>query len=220
MATLNKIIGGKEAGTIRLEFSENVVLPNKNPNLLALLNQKDERFKTSAKPITGWGNLAQTESFFKMLDSTLVSMHGEEITLEMLNKLTEGEEIEVYKENFNFLIDGVKYPVHLQITETDAPINEWQLNNMRKAAKQIKIDGVIQKRADASELVKSEESLGLTGYFVANGRLIFRKVEVIAGTPNHKIIQHEKIMLFEEVVSSINIPVANAPEKVKVETAA
>lgn len=205
MATLNKIIGGKE-GNIRLEFQEKIVLPNSKPNLLGELNKSDERFN-NVKPTLAWVNKVVPSDFIDTFEA-IGAQGGEEVTLEMLNSLSEGEEIEVYQDDVKVKVGDKFVPVRIEITESITPINDYQMSNKEKAAKQLTIDGrILKSRLTLSDELKAniEDNMGKQAYFTdAEGNLIYRNVNVVAYAPQHIIIQNTKLVSAKE---AFKIPV-------------
>lgn len=210
MATLNKIIGGKD-GNIRLEFQEKVVLPNSKPNLLGELNKSDERFN-NGKPQLAWINKATITDFIDAFE-TIGTQGGEEVTVEMLNSLSEGEELEIYQDDVKLKTGQA---VRIQVTETIMG-NDWQLENKEKAAKQLTVDGrILKTRLTLSEELKAniDDNLGKQAYFTdEQGNLIYRNVEVVAYEPQHVIIPNTKLVSAKE---AFKIPVVKEPVAAKV----
>ncbi len=211
MATLNKIIGGKD-GNIRLEFAEKIVLPNAKLNLLGELNKSDERF-TNGKPTLAWVNKVVASDFIDTFE-TIADTNGEEVTLEVLNGLSEGEEIEVFQDDVK-LKSGIT--VRIEVTESITPTNEYQMTNKEKAAKQLTIDGrILKSRLTLSDELKAniEENMSKQAYFTdEQGNLIYRNVNVVAYTPQHVIIQNTKLVSAKE---AFKIPVVKETVKANV----
>lgn len=173
-------------GSFQVEFSQFVTKPGNrriNP-LLSIMNEGDERFGAAPKPRRAWMVITERDNVIKFFGDEIADLG---YTIDQIDALAQGETLTL---GFDApLINN--QPLNLEVFETTEPRDDYSVNNIDKAAKQVIINGKILSNDKVKKAEGLEAFEGEVGYFVdtTSKKPIFSYVEVVAGTPEHTFIE-------------------------------
>ena len=183
------LVGARQVsnGKIQLEFAEKVSASDRPVSALSLLNASDSRFSSGARRSWTTAEPAHASKTFgvdfsESNDKWYDSERGMQMDLNILNPAVE--------------LNGQSYRFKLRIVEvTSKEANEWELDNVERAAKRAGKDG---------------------DYITHNGDYIFSRTEMVLTKPDQKV-EHT---LLESDTQATQTPVnqgVTAEEVVKTE---
>lgn len=152
LMSVRPVSGGK----IQLEFGEIIPTPESN-SVVGDFNQSDERF-TPRNARRAWLS-AEPADAKRLLP--------EKVHSQLDACISEGEKQFIGQKGIK-LKNGDN--LRIQVNETHTPQNDWQEENLDRAAKQD----------------------GQGNYMLASGMLIFSNTEVVKGEASHTFIEHEE----------------------------
>ena len=155
------LIGARQVnnGKIQLEFAEKISASDKPANALSLLNASDSRFSSGAR--RSWTTAEPVDAtktfgvdFSEGNQDWYDSERGMQMDLNILNPFV--------------ALNGTDYRFKMRIVEvTSKEANEWELDNVVKAAKRAGKDG---------------------DYITHSGDYIFSRTEMVLAKPEQKIV--------------------------------
>lgn len=172
-----------KGGKVQLEFAEVIQKEGGRTNVLALLNEGDDRFN-QAKARRAWVSI-EPSAAEKYMGIDLSGLKGKE----------EGTEIEL-----NVLSPTLNgKPIHIQINESTSTTRQWDLDNIEKAAKSITTKEGTQYFVKDGKPVFSKATIALEG-----------EVRHSLITDAELVSEEDFLAIAEEYVASVETELATA----------
>tara|TARA_R110001592_G_scaffold62105_3_gene189766 strand:- start:1377 stop:2000 length:624 start_codon:yes stop_codon:yes gene_type:complete len=170
------LVGARQisSGKIQLEFAEKVNSGDRPVNALSLLNASDSRFSSGAR--RSW-TTAEPEDATKTFGVNL------SLDSDKWYDTEKGMQMDLNILNPSATLNGIDFRFKLRITEvTSKEANEWESNNIERAAKRAGKDG---------------------DYITHNGDYIFSRTDMVLAKPT-QVVEHT---LLESDSQNTEVPV-------------